>query len=349
MATTDNHTIPPANHNLNNTSDDLTPCGCIREQIGFIDETVNVDFTNYDRYAIRDQRFHIYFAHTAVIGGTIAIIIALLQLTGFLPKELSLPGELIATLLSVVAVVTGTLWAFQKRWLLERYKAESFRILKFKSLIQPDFLCGRIELWQRWLEEEVNKIRNLTRNDLHTVVKSGGNIHNQLLPDLLDCDDRTVVAVAGYFTKNLIANQIRYFSQQADERELSDRFIRHLPHLLFFLGVISVAMHFILDYSIGDDGWYFISNILIFFGVAFPIIGIGVRTYRSAHEFARSAAIFKANENRLLDMNSTMESLLKDPQGKKMQILSLLNMCEDLLEEEHYEWLRLMAESEWFI
>ena len=69
----------------------------LAEQIAYIDEIVNKDFTKYDQDAIRDQRYHIFFAHTAVLTGTLAILIPLLQLTGFLPEELSLPGETIAT------------------------------------------------------------------------------------------------------------------------------------------------------------------------------------------------------------------------------------------------------------
>lgn len=349
MTIPDNHSPPPTDQEMNTTSDDLTGFECISEQIGFIDQLINKDFTKYDQDAIRDQRYHIYFAHTAVLSGTMAIILALLQVTGFLPKELSLPGETIATVLSVIAVVSGTVWAFQKRWLLERYKAESLRILKFKAVIQSDFLCGNIEQRRLWLDGEINKIRNLERQDIHHIIESGGNSRIPLSTNPQECDDRTVAAVAEYFRKNLIATQIQYFRQKANEKESSDRLIRHLPHLFFSLGVVIVALHFIMDDLVHESEWYFISNILIFLGIAFPVIGIGVRTYRSSHEFARSASIFRANENRLLQMEAEIALLLKELPGNITQILSLLNMCEDFLEEEHYEWLRLMVESEWFL
>jgi len=339
----------PADPTVNSTSDNLAGSGDIADQITFIDELLEKDYKRYDQEACRDQRYHNYFAHTAVLSGILAIIIALLQLTGFLPKQLSLPGEAIATLLSVVAVFSGTIWAFQKHWLVERYKAESLRILKFKALYQPDFLCSRLEQWRRWLEGEIEKIRDLTKDDIHNIIKSGGNTRIPLSQNVLECDDKTIIAVAEYYRKNLIATQIQYFRQKAHERESSDRFIRHLPHIFFFLGVIAVATHFIIDDLVHESEWHFVSNILIFLGVAFPVIGIGVRTYRSSHEFARSASIFRANENRLMELDDEIVSLLNELRGNKMHLLSLLTACEELLEEEHYEWLRLMAESEWFV
>jgi hypothetical protein len=349
MASTDNHTLPPTDRDLNYTSDDLIRSGGIAAQIGFIDDLVDKDYTKYDQDACRDQRYHLYFAHAAVLSGTMAIIIALLQVTGFLPKQLSLPGETIASLLSVIAVFSGTVWAFQKRWLLERYKAESLRILKFKALVQFDFLCGNIEAWRLWLEGEIGKIRNLEKDDIHRIIKSGGNTRIPVSTTGQECDDSTVVAVAEYYRKNLISTQIQYFRQKANEQESSDRFIRHLPHLFFFFGVVMVASHFIIDELVHESDWYSLSNILIFLGIAFPVTGIGIRTYRSSHEFARSASIFRANENRLLEMEAKIASLLREQPGNKMQILSILNVCEEILEEEHYEWLRLMVESEWFI
>jgi hypothetical protein len=321
----------------------------IGEHIRLIDNLINEDYEKYDNYACRNQKFHVFFAHTAVLSGTVAILIALLQLTGFLPKELSLPWETIATLLSVTAVVTGMIWAVQRRWLLERYKAESLRILRFRALFQPDFLCGNTDRWKIWLIGEIARITSLEKEDLHHIINSGEYSPLPSSVNTSECDSNTIVAIAEYFSKNLIATQILYFRQKADEQESSDRVIKHLPHLLFFVGVVIVALHFILNNFIHEAEENIISNTLIFLGIALPVIGMGIRTYRSSHEFARSAAIFRSKENRLLEMESQIASFIKDQPGNKMQILSLLYICENLLEEEHYEWLRLMAETEWFL
>jgi len=349
MTTPDKPNIPPTNQDMNTISDDLTRFGCITDQTAYIDEIVNKDFTKFDQGAIRDQRYHIFFANTAVISGTLAILIPLFQLTGFLPKELSVPGETIATALSVIAVVSGTLWAFQKRWLVERYKAESLRILKFKALLKSEFLCGNIGPWKLWLGGEIEKIRKLEKSDIHSIIKTGADIRLPKTTNVPVCNAGTVVSVAEYFRKNLIATQIQYFRQKADEQESSDRFIRHMPHLLFSLGVVMVALHFIIIDLVQEGEWHVIPNILILLGIAFPVVGMGVRTYRSSHEFARSASIFRAKGKRLLEIEAEIASLLNEPPGNKMQLISLLTACEHLLEEEHYEWLRLMAESEWFI
>jgi hypothetical protein len=349
MAISDTHNIPPPDQNLNNNNDDIPGFGGIADKTVSIDDIVNKDFMKYDQDAIRDQRYHVFFAHTAVLSGTLAILIPLLQLTGFLPEELSIPGETIATVLSVIAVVSGTFWAFQKRWLVERYKAESLRVLKFKALLKSDFLCGNFGAWKLWLEGEIEKIRKLEKSDIHTIIETGAVFRQTEATNVPLCNYKTVVSVAEYFRKNLIKTQIFYFQQKAHDLESSDRVIRHIPHLFFSLGVVIVAVHFIINDLVHEGEWHFTSNILIFLGIAFPVIGMGVRTYRSSHEFARSASIFRAKEKRLLEIDVKIASILNDPLANKIQLLSHLNMCEHLLEEEHYEWLRLMVESEWFI
>ena len=110
--------------------------------------------------------------------------------------------------------------------------------------------------------------------------------------------------MAEYFRKNLVITQIQYFQQKANELESSDRVIRHMPHLFFSLGVVIVALHFIINDLVHEGEWHVISNILIFLGIAFPVVGMGVRTYRSSHEFARSASIFRAKEKRLLEIEA---------------------------------------------
>jgi len=321
----------------------------IRDEIRFVDKIINEDYESFDRDACRQQRYDVLFAHVAVFTGTAAIIIAILQLTNFLPRELSLPGETVATLLSMIAVVAGMMWAFQRQWLLDRYKAESLRILRFKSLFQSDLLCRDTTLWETWLRGEVARIRSLRKEDLHTLIKSGGYPPVSSTADVTECNSDTVAAVAEYFIKNLIAPQILYFRRKADEQESSDRWIRHLPHLLFFIGVIIVALHFILNYLLEESGNELLGNFLILLGVGLPVIGMGIRTYRSSHEFARNAAIFRSKENRLTMIEAEIASLLEDQPENKMLLLSRLYICEDLLEEEHYEWLRLMTESEWFL
>jgi hypothetical protein len=344
-----NNHPPPDNQEIDTTSDDLTRFGCIAEQIAYIDEIVNKDFTKYDQDAMLDRSDHIFFAHTAVITGTLAILITLLQLTGFLPEELSLPVETFVTLLSVSAVVLGSLWAFQKRWLVERFKAESLRILKFRALLKSDFLCGNIGPWKLWLEGEIEKIRKYEKSDIHAIIKTGAAIRLPKVTNVPVCNYTTVVSVAEYFRKNLVTTQIEYFQKTAQEMESSDRFIRYAPYLFFSLGVVIVAIHFIINDLVHEGEWHVISNFLILLAIAFPVLGMGVRTYRSSHEFARSASIFRAKEKRLLEIEAEITLLLNEPPGNRMQLISLLNACEHQLEEEHYEWLRLMAESEWFL
>ena len=86
--------------------------------------------------------------------------------------------------------------------------------------------------------------------------------------------------------------------------------------------------------------------LLLVFAAAVPVIGTGVRTYRMAYEFARSASLFQA---KLAALDHFMQGLQHDLAGQDASaVLRRLWQCENFFEREHHEWLRLMLEAEWF-
>ena len=91
--------------------------------------------------------------------------------------------------------------------------------------------------------------------------------------------------------------------------------------------------------------------ILIALAASFPVIGAGIRTLRSAHEFARLASLFRAKHNALKRIRDALDELMNEKiavKNKTAQVLHTLWQCEQFLEDEHYEWLRLMLDAEWY-
>ena len=94
-----------------------------------------------------------------------------------------------------------------------------------------------------------------------------------------------------------------------------------------------------------------ISIILIALAASFPVIGAGIRTLRSAHEFARLASLYRAKHNALKRISDTLDEIMNEKNRRAKQDRAGVAhpwQCEQFMEDEHYEWLRLMLEAEWY-
>ena len=149
-----------------------------------------------------------------------------------------------------------------------------------------------------------------------------------------------------YYTENRVTFQSAYFYERSRQYEGRDRKLRLLPAACFFLSVTFALLHSLVDLVWnGQRGSHYISTWLILLAACLPVIGGGVRTYRSAHEFARSASLFHAKHHNLEDLKKELEHAdTNNPDA----IMHLIWKCEDYLEREHREWLWLMIEAEWF-
>ena len=90
-----------------------------------------------DKAALRHQKHHKRLTIIAVVCGAIAVLFAIIQLSGFFLFPWPMWVEVLAALITFVAVVLGIEQARHPRWLLERHKAERCRFLKFRALIDP--------------------------------------------------------------------------------------------------------------------------------------------------------------------------------------------------------------------
>jgi hypothetical protein len=139
-----------------------------------------------------------------------------------------------------------------------------------------------------------------------------------------------------------------YFDRQAERNGRFDRRTRLITPGLFFISVVLAYLHFIYDLIRTSDHTNpahpdSLSVLLIAAAIAIPVIGAGVRTWRTAYEFARNANLFRAKHAALGQLAERVRRE-SDPTA----LFYAMWCCEQILDAEHREWLRLMIEAEWF-
>ena len=172
------------------------------------------------------------------------------------------------------------------------------------------------------------------------------------IPDTSNCvlSDNELVTLVTYYRDKRLIEQKDYFYEKARLSRKIDTHIHKLPHWLFFSSVSAVFIHFVFDVFSSHD-IHTLSIISIVLAASLPVIGTGIRTMRSAHEFARRASLFRAKYTALQRIDDVIQGIVKEPataKNRTEKILHNLWQCEQFLEDEHYEWLRLMYDTEWF-
>jgi exonuclease VII small subunit len=99
-----------------------------------------------------------------------------------------------------------------------------------------------------------------------------------------------------------------------------------------------------------EAGFHFWSlNLLIFGAAVLPVLGSCFRLLRSAFEYSRNTARFRAKYRALEQLISKLEVALGQADTfTTEEIVRYMWKGELLLENEHREWLRLMKQAEWF-
>jgi hypothetical protein len=116
----------------------------LHDPLELCERTVNKVYRAADAEAQQCQRNHRIITAMAAVFGTTAVLLAIVQLSRFVRERGLLPtsGEFVAALIALFAVILGLIAAFQRRYLLERHKAERYRLMKFGFLIDPDLYTG---------------------------------------------------------------------------------------------------------------------------------------------------------------------------------------------------------------
>lgn len=313
-------------------------------------------FDAADVRALRNQRFYRWVILVTASGGSAAVLFALAQLT---LERLGLPhaaeraawGEIIAIAATGIAVAVGHSVVWLESWLLDRFRAEQLRLLKFRSLLDPRLWeAGATQgAWRNDVQIAHDRITQLGRFELkhqserETIPR---------LPTQADCchlSPDSLDALIRYYRRKRIVTQRDYFAAAASRgTAFFDR-----PKLLpafFGASVIIVAAHVAVYLITGGSEserppWDAVSTLLIAASAALPVTWAGIRTWRSAREFSRNVARSAARRDMLEEVAQRLdEPTRRDPQC----LLGELQICELVLDSDQREWLRLMREVEWY-
>ena len=340
------------NDDMHDSPQDMPPSQPLRDALALCRDTAEVGYRQADASALRHQRYHRLLTITAAIFGTTAVLLAIVQLSGLFRGIW--PGQLsgIAVAFALIAVIAGLVSSQRLNWLLERHRAERYRLLKFRFLIDPALWSGKKDEAKARMSRftnEVDNIRALNRQALRRWIDEDEVPEAPTPLPHSKTDENIIRDLIEYYQKKRLGVQMDYFAGRALRNVRMHRYTWFLPPLLFFSSVLAVSGHFIYDIvtsAHGSQAEVTTASLFVLFVVlaaAFPVIGAGVRSLRTAYEFARNNSRFRA---KLVALSRLAERLRQenDPEA----IFRDLWSCEQILESEHREWLRLMIEGEWF-
>jgi hypothetical protein len=316
-------------------------------------------YLNSNRAAAIAQRIHREWVARAAFLATLAVCLAILQLAGLRHRFM--------TILEGIAVVTAA-WAFangqksRHEWLTERHKAERCRLLKFGALIRP----GLWDLHGLQPAESAPELGDqmdaLQRISLREVKKwlSDDSLPpppSRLFPRSLD----QLTELRDYYREKRLQFQTKYFRDQSELDVKRDEWWRSVPRRLFTASVIIVGLHVVIEailYLAGRMGmagpgpqslrWVeVLLGAVIACAALLPVLGSGIRTWRSAHEATRNISRFRAKRVALENIESRLEKGKLQTATEAERVLRDLWCAEQIMESEHREWLRLMMEAEW--
>jgi hypothetical protein len=318
-----------------------------------------------DVEAKKRQRDHRWAVIAAAVAGTFAVITAIFEL--YLNRE-TMGGALAESglaFLALVAVVVAIFAAWMPKWLLERHRAERCRFAKYRVLVRLAAAGREVDALGICLsdfKEQVRKIERLDEDDLEQFMQEDPVPDD---PPRVNNDfqvEAKLRELSNHYVKQRLTNQAKYFFTQSRKKSSVDAWVKLLPPVFFFGSILLAFIHFAisgyrhytnppLDPSAPkDDAFHFWSlNLLIVGAAALPVIGSGVRLLRSAFEYSRNTARFRAKYRALEQLISKVEVALgRGNDFHPEDIVRYMWKGELLLENEHREWLRLMKEAEWF-
>ncbi|MEI6787340.1 MAG: hypothetical protein WCL49_02560 [bacterium] len=308
-------------------------------------------FEKADTEALSHQWLHRRLTMVAAVSGAFAVLFSITQL--IFPslghwRWMSV-AEVGVTGVALLVVIFGVRAAIQINWLLERFRAERLRQLKFTLLLHEDLWGDRVEVWQAHVRQSVRAIQQMDRKAMEVWVdqdrvhlsekeKSGCVLESGLLR-----------ALTGFYIAKRLGYQMAYFERRSRQHGGKDRWLRLWPSRCFYGSVAAVALHYLTKLlPIRSEEVEWLSLAFIFLAFALPVAGTCVRTLRSALELGRSASLFHAKYSALQNLLARLQSELETDPVRSVEVMNSMAACEDFLEAEQREWLRLMREAEWF-
>jgi hypothetical protein len=358
-----------ASDDMHDTREEMARWKPLADALQSCHDVVEPAYRATDRPAMRFQRRRQAIAISAAIAGTIAVLLATFDALDFSRFIVPIVYFSVGAAIALVAVLLGIATLLHVQWMFLRHKAERFRFLKFRFLIDPHLWAddaAQRERTVQWLTDATDTVAGLTNEDVKTWAERG--ILPEEPPGLTGsrADAHTLYSLVDYYLTKRCRNQLHYFERRTRQFSSTDRYIKEVPRLLFFGSVLAALGYFSLNLfdaylqqhvaaAQASATAATLAIVFILLAASLPVISAGIRTFRSAYQLARNTSRYKAAfeaiklpAQRLEHQAERLNGL--DTEGHSAidayDVFRDLWRCEQILEAEHREWLRLMMEAE---
>jgi hypothetical protein len=335
----------PRDYDMHDPEDDRKNWPKLADNLAVCEQIIRPVYDEADTRAMRHQRWHKWMTTLAATAGTCAVVFAIIHLAMPRAAHWLDSWELVFIIVAGLSVSLGVVLGCHSHWLTQRNKAERCRFLKFRFLIQPALWSGKEEAAQKCREELDRELQAL--KDLTHPSQMEEWARTESLMDLLSTHEHGLAAAGvldelmDYYMQKRILPQLDFFERRIRRNEFLDRITSHWPFWLFYASVTFALIHFILSYlqehsASGDEGG--LVRLFVVMAASTPVLGAGVSTLRTAHQFA-------FNKNRYHHCKDALERL-RAHMGKEIPPEIRYRdfvTCEAKLEAEHRNWLHLMT------
>jgi hypothetical protein len=307
-----------------------------------VQDSIYEPFCKFDRQAVENRRHYEIISVLAVVFGALSVLIAL---SGPLADLYGLANlwkvEAAMAAAAVFCIVFGWFAGFKDKWLTARCKAERLRLKKFEKLLDPELWCEPPDLdsASEKLKREVHEISVENSEKSREWAKSATELDMSGAPCKDRCE-RSLAELVDYYVPKRLRMQMAYLEQRWPKDEKLGGGTAALVNVFFFGGFFFVlghlAMHSLKEHE-KMTAWFAVA------ALGLPIVAAAFRTFRASREFERNAMRHHATHDSLSKMSSDLANA-RDLEAK----FRIIGFCETILEADCREFMRLVAEAEWY-
>ncbi len=342
--------VPDHDHwDLKDNEADLLKWPKLRGILLILRETLTPIHLDADRDAQRQQKMHSFVIAIVAIFGTLAVICAIFELSDLFSSYRYFLSrlEVLSAVIALIGVGVGIYMALHPHWLLNRFLSEQCRFVKFQYILNPAAWYNRPDHEVRSeLQEILQNLRSKDRRLIRQWVTWQLSIAKRFQAAPAGIPEDVMREIRQYYMAKRLTYQFAYFHTQAKKRMRWETWTRFFSPVCFFLSILAAFAHFIfelLSHEDHDSSLHTLAAICVLLAASLPVLAMGVRTVRTAHEFGRNHLRFEGMAHFLCDTLTQVEG-----EQSPAAVFAHFKDAESALESEHRAWLRLMLEAEWF-
>lgn len=214
------------------------------------DHSEDRGFWHYDQGAIRLQWWHQWAVYSAALMGTLAVVLVILQLGLDNPKVDEKPdhflvwAEVACLVAAIATVILGLYLSFDHRWREFRFKAEQYRMLKFRFLHDAvRWLAASEDERTEHLQTHISKIQAANRHSIKAWIYWKEEILPELVRPKSHPDAALATEITWYFRERRLIPQQEYFKRRGHKLHSVERRYRWIGPTFFFASVVFALAH----------------------------------------------------------------------------------------------------------